>query len=79
MDFTNMTALNSDRNFLAFVKRDLVVGAVVELGGAGALVLGHGLGVFKRAAVVEIRRDTRGAKGVVAHSGRDADGQSPAL
>jgi len=44
--------LNSD--LLDLVERDLVVRAVVELGGAGALV-----GVFKRAAIVEIGGDAR--------------------
>jgi hypothetical protein len=46
--------LNS--NLLDLVERDLVVRAVVELGRAGTLMRCHGLGVFKRAAIVKDRR-----------------------
>ena len=43
----------------------MVVRAVVELGGAGALMSGHRLGVFQRAAIVEIGGDAGGAEGVI--------------
>jgi hypothetical protein len=46
-----------NRNALDLIERDLVTGAIVELGGARALVRGHGLGVFKRAAGLEIGGD----------------------
>jgi hypothetical protein len=39
---------------LYLVERDLIAGAVVELGGARAFVHGHGLGVFERVAGLEI-------------------------
>ncbi len=54
------TSLNSD--LLDLVERDLVVGAVVELGGAGTLVGGHGLRVLEGAAIVEIGGDAGGAE-----------------
>ena len=57
-------SLNS--NLLDFIERDLVVGAVVELGGTQALVGGHGLSVFERAAIVEIGGDPHCAKGMIA-------------
>ena len=57
-------SLNS--NLLDFIERDLVVCAVVELGGTRALVGGHGLSVLERAAIVEIGGDAGGAEGVIA-------------
>lgn len=45
-----------DTDSLNLIERDLVVGAIVELGGAGTLVRGHRLGVLERATVVEVGR-----------------------
>jgi hypothetical protein len=42
---------------LHFVEREPLLRAVIELGGARALVRRHGLRVFERAAVGEIGRD----------------------
>jgi len=47
----------SNRDPLDFIERDLIAGAVVELGRARALVRRHDLGVFERAADLEIRGD----------------------
>ena len=47
---------SSNRNSFHLVERDLVAGAVVELGGARAFVRGHELGVFERAAGFEVGR-----------------------
>jgi hypothetical protein len=44
-------------DLLDLVERDLVAGAVVELGRARALVRGHRLGVFERAAALEVGGD----------------------
>jgi hypothetical protein len=55
--------LNSD--LLDLIERNLVIGTIVELGGAGTLVGGHGLGVFERAAVVEIGRYARRTKSMI--------------
>jgi len=44
----------SNRNPLDFIERDLIAGTVVELGGARAFVRSHQLGVFQRAAGLEI-------------------------
>jgi hypothetical protein len=43
-----------DRDLLDLVRRDLIRGAVVELGGARGFVRGDLLGVFERAAVFEV-------------------------
>jgi hypothetical protein len=43
--------------FSTLVERDLIAGAVVELGGARALVRGHRLRVFERAAALEVGSD----------------------
>src|SRR5215472_3229237 len=42
-------------NPLDLVERESFLGAVVELGGARALVRGHGLGVLQRAAILQVR------------------------
>ena len=56
------TPLNHDPFDL--IEADLVAGAVIELGGAGGLVGGDGLGVFDRAAVEQVGGDAGGAEGV---------------
>jgi hypothetical protein len=43
-----------DLYLLDLVECDLVAGAAVELGGARAFVRGHRLGVFERAAALEV-------------------------
>jgi len=62
----NSPSLGLDSNLLDLVERYLVVRAVVELGGAGTLVRGHHLGVFKGPAVIEVCGDAGGAEGVIA-------------
>src|SRR5690348_15274723 len=51
---------------LDLIERDLVAGAVVELGGARAFVRGHGLGVFESAAGFEIGGDASRAEHIAA-------------
>ena len=46
-----------DRNTLDLIEGNLVPRAIIELGRAWAFMRGHGLGVFERAARVEISRD----------------------
>jgi hypothetical protein len=46
-----------DRDALDFIERDLVAGAIIELGGARAFMRGHGLGFFQRATAGEIGGD----------------------
>ena len=58
------TRLNCDP--LDLVERDLVAGAVVELGGLGAGVVGDFLGLLERAAVLAVGGDAGGPEGVVA-------------
>jgi hypothetical protein len=41
---------SSNRNSLDLIERDLVTGAIIELGGAGAFVRRHSLGIFESAA-----------------------------
>jgi hypothetical protein len=48
------------------VERDLIAPAIVELGGARALVRGHGLGLFERAAGLEIGGDAGRAEHMAA-------------
>jgi hypothetical protein len=55
-----------DSNFFDLIERDLVVRAIVKFGGARTLVGGHGLGIFKRTAVVEIGGNAGGAKSMIA-------------
>jgi hypothetical protein len=58
------TDASSDGDLLNFIERDLVAGAIIELGGARTFVRGHGLRVFQRAAGFEIGGDARGAEGM---------------
>jgi hypothetical protein len=51
-------------NPLDLVERDLVAGAVVGLGGAWAFMRRHGLGVFQRAAHLEVGGDAGRAEHV---------------
>jgi hypothetical protein len=42
---------------LDLIERDFITAAIVKLGGARTFGRGHGLGVFDRAGLDEIRRD----------------------
>jgi hypothetical protein len=55
-----------NRNALDLIERDLIAGAVVELGGARAFMRGHSLGVFERAAGLEIGGDAGRAEHMAA-------------
>jgi len=55
-----------DRNPFYLVESDLVAGAVVKLCSARAFMRGHRLGVFERAAGLEISGDTRRSEHVAA-------------
>lgn len=61
----------SDSNALDLVQGQFVVGAVVELGGAGRFVRGNLLGLLDGAAVLQVRRDAGRAEGVATRRGRD--------
>jgi hypothetical protein len=52
-----------DLFLLDLVECDLVAGAAVELGGARAFVRDHRLGVFERAAALEVGGDAEDALG----------------
>ena len=67
----------SNCNPLDLVERDLVAGAVVELGRARRLVRRDLLRVLQRAAVLEVGGDAGGAEGVAADRGLDAGGLCP--
>ena len=54
------TLLN--RNPLDLIQRNLIAGAIIELGRTRAFMRCHGLRVFERAAGFEIGRDARSAK-----------------
>ena len=56
----------SNSNPLDLVERDLVAGAVVELGGAGGFVCRDHRGVFGGAAVLEVGGDAGGSESVAA-------------
>ena len=49
--------MRSNRDPLDLIERDLVPGAIVELGGARAFVRRHCLRIFQRAALIEIGGD----------------------
>ncbi len=55
-----------NHNLLYLVERDLVVGAVIELGGLRGFVVGDLLGLLDGAAVLEVGGDAGGPEGVVA-------------
>jgi hypothetical protein len=59
------------------IERDLVVAAVVELGGAGALVRRHLLGVFEQPAIQEIDRYPGRAERVAPRLGGDPRRERP--
>jgi hypothetical protein len=65
----------SHHNPLDFVLREPLLGAVIELGGARALVRRHRLRVFQRAAVGEISGDPGRTERVVADRRHDAGGE----
>src|SRR5271166_6760321 len=69
----------SNRNALDLIERDLISGAVIQLRGARALVCGHKLRVFQRAAVVEISGDAGRTKTVATDAGLQASRSSAAL
>jgi len=64
--------VRSDGNALDLVERDLVRGAIVELGRARRLVSGDLLRVFQRTAVFEVGGDAGGAERVAADLRLDA-------
>src|SRR5215469_639585 len=45
-----------------FVQRDLILGAIIELGGTGRLMRGDLLGVLQGATILQIRGNSSGAK-----------------
>ncbi len=53
-------SLWSNHNPLDFIERDLIAGAVIELGCSGALVVGNLMGVLDGAAVLEVSGDAGG-------------------
>src|SRR5689334_14969408 len=61
-----MAVYFSDRNSLNLIQRDHVGRAIIELGGARALVRSHSLGVLERSAGVEVGGNARRTKGVTA-------------
>src|SRR5258708_13200129 len=63
---------SSKPDLLDLVDRDLVVRAVVELGGAWAGVRGHLLGLFQCAVVGQVVGDAGGAEAMAADLGLDA-------
>ena len=67
----------SDEYFLDLIEGNVVATAVVEAGGASRLVVGHLLGDFELAAVLEISGDARGAEGVAADLRLDPGRQRP--
>jgi hypothetical protein len=67
-------AARSHHNPLDLIERKPVLGTVIELRGARALVRCHRLRVLQRATVGEIRRDPGRPKAVVADRRRDAGG-----
>jgi hypothetical protein len=69
------TRLRLNYNLLDLVEREALFRAVVELGGARALMCGHRLRVLQRAAVGEIRRDPGRPERVVADRRQDAGGE----
>ena len=68
-----------NRDPLNLIERDLIAGAIVELGGARAFVRGHGLRVLERPAGLEIGRDARSAKSVTADFDAHAEIRGTAL
>src|ERR1700736_2813737 len=63
--------MNSDRNPFHFIERDLVAGAIVELGGARALMRRHRL--LLSAAGFKIGGDAGRAEGMAADPGARAE------
>ena len=62
----------SNRNPLDLVERNLIAGAIIELGGARAFVRRHGLSILQSAAGFKIGGDAGGAEGMAA----DLDGNA---
>jgi hypothetical protein len=65
----------SHHNPLDLILREPFFGAVIELGGARALLCRHRLRVFQRSAIGEIRRDPGRSETVVADRRHDAGGE----
>ena len=55
-----------DRDPLDLVERNLILSAVIKLGGPRRFVVGDLLGHFQLAAVLQIRRDAGRAEGMIA-------------
>ena len=62
-----------NRDPLHLIKRYLVAGAIIELGGARTLVRGHRLRVLQRSTGFQIGGDARGAEGMAADPGARAE------
>ncbi len=78
-DRPSETRTGSNRNPLDRIERNLVLAPVVELRRAGGFVVGDVLRGFQRSAVLQVRRDTGGAKRVISYFRFDADQFSPSL
>src|ERR1700730_6442736 len=61
-----------NRNALDLIQRDRIVGAVIELGGARALMCGHRLRVLESAAGLEVGGDAGRAENVAAELALEA-------
>src|ERR1700722_15909069 len=61
---TSVSTLNSNRDPLDLIERNLIAGAIIELGRARAFVRRHRLSILQSAAGFKIGRDARGAKRV---------------
>ena len=64
---------------LDLVEANLVLSTIVELGGAGTGMIGHGSRILQRTAVLEIGSDPSGSEAVVADPGTDASCQGTSL
>src|ERR1700722_17245520 len=76
---TTETPGSSDRDALAFIERDLVAGAILELGGARAFMCRHGLCFSRRAAPGAIGGDAGGSKGMTPDLDAQANRRCAAL
>jgi len=72
-----LIAAASDHDPFDLVEGNVVAAPVVEAGGAGRLVVGHLLGDFELAAVLEIGGNAGGAEGVAADLRLDPGRQRP--
>ena len=59
------------------IETDVIMAPIIELGGAGAGVIGHGRGVLQGAPVLQIGGDPCRPKTMVAHLGRNPSRHRP--